>query len=488
MMNGLNWCARGCALFLMCAAIPHAGRAQTFTTLLNFDGTNGEGPCSVSLVQGTDGNLYGTTCKGYGTVFKMTPTGILTTLHSFAGYPTDGASPFAGLVLGTDGSFYGTTAEGGANDCGTVFRITSAGTLTTLHSFDGTDGAAPLAALVQAADGDFYGTTELGGAGDCINDVNGLLGCGTVFKITSDGTLTTLHSFDLTDGEYPYAALIQATDGNFYGTTAAGASSACETVGFAGCGTVFKIASDGTLTTLHSFDGSDGFQPLAALIQATDGSFYGTTFLSPASTACLVRCGTIFKITSGGALTTLHSFDLADGAGPDGALIEAADGNFYGTTFEGGASSSCFRGCGTVFQVTPAGVLTTLHSLEGTDGANPFGGLVQGTNGRLYGTTSGGGASDSCSFGCGTVFSLDVGLGPFVETVPTSGNVGQRVLILGTNLTGATRVTFNGAPTLFGVLSPSLIKAVVPAAATTGTVRVTTPSGTLSSNVPFTIR
>jgi uncharacterized repeat protein (TIGR03803 family) len=235
-------------------------------------------------------------------------------------------------------------------------------------------------------------------------------------------------------------------------------------------GTVFKITPSGTLTTLHSFDVADGVLPYAGLIQATDGELYGTTFDGGTTGQ-----GTVFKISTSGTLTTLHSFDGTDGGYPNTGLVQATDGNFYGTTLEGGASND-----GTVFKVTPSGSLTTAYSFDSTDGEYPYAGLVQATNGNLYGTTAKGGAN-----GEGTIFRLSVGLGPFVETLPTSGKVGLAVKILGTNLTGATSVTFNGTAAVFKVVSKSLITTSVPAGATTGTVEVMMPKETLKSNVVF---
>jgi uncharacterized repeat protein (TIGR03803 family) len=437
--------------------------AQTFTTLHSFHQTDGTEPFAA-LVQGTNGDLCGTTYYGgansEGTVFKITASGTLTTLLSFDG--TEGSAP-TGLVQTTDGNFYGTTYGG----YGTVFKVTPSGTLTVLYSFCSqagcTDGAYPFAALVQATNGDFYGTTAEGGAN----------GYGTVFKITPSGTLTTLYSFcsqsNCTDGAGPNG-LVQATNGNFYGTTGGGGSD--------NDGTVFRIAPSGTLTTLFSFNGTDGSGP-NGLIQATDGNLYGTTVEGANN------YGTVFKISASGALKTLYSFcsqsDCTDGEYPNG-LIQATDGNFYGTAYHGGAS-----GYGTVFKITPGGTLTTLHSFDHTDGAYPMAGLVQDTNGSFYGTTGQGGAIPAACgvYGCGTVFSLSVGLGPFVETLPTSGKVGAAVKILGTNLTGATSVTFNGTSATFTVVSSSEIKTSVPAGATTGGIKVVTPSGTLSSNLPF---
>ena len=503
--------------------------AQTLTTIHNFNGTDGHLPFAA-LAQATDGNLYGTTyyggAGGSGNVFKVSPTGTLKTAYSFCSERdcADGEYSYAVPVQGTDGNFYGTTYVGGANDQGTVFKLSPSGTLTTLHSFDGTDGAEPLAGLVQATNGSCYGTTYLGGS----------KGDGSVFKVTPNGTFTTLHSFcsqsGCADGKNPYAALILGTDGNLYGTTLEG--------GAHGDGTVFKITPSGTLTTLHSFCSrsgcADGEFPQTGLLQASDGNFYGTTILggsygngtifkmTPTGTlttlynvcsqsgcpdgnylyAGLTQAtdgnlygimdiggangyGTIFKITLSGTLTTLYSFcsqsGCTDGANPQVGLVQATDGNFYGTTN------------GTVFKITPSGTLTTLYSFCSqsgcTDGRYPVAGLVQDTNGNFYGTTDSGGAKTrACGGFCGTVFSLSVGLEPFVKTQPAAARVGGFVQILGTNLTGATSVSFNGTPAVFRVVLNSWIKTTVPEGATTGTVEVVTPSGTLSSNVPFRVR
>jgi uncharacterized repeat protein (TIGR03803 family) len=280
------------------------------------------------------------------------------------------------------------------------------------------------------------------------------------------------------------AGLIQATNGDLYGTTSyGGANGPYE-------GTVFKITPGGTLTTVYSFcsqGGSlctDGEFPQAGLIQATNGDLYGTTY-NGGTNCAPAGCGTVFKITPSGALTTLHSFAGNDGANPNGVLAQATNGDFYGTTTDGGPV-----GYGTVFEITPSGIVTTLYSfcLLGTDpctdGFPAAAGVVQATNGDLYGTTTDGGIN-CAPVGCGTVFSLSIGLGPFVETQPTSGAVGAAVKILGSELTGATSVSFNGTAAAFTVASHSLITTTVPAGATSGRVQVVTPHGTLSSNVPF---
>ena len=360
--------------------------AQALTTLHSFNGGDGRSP-EATLVQGSDGNFYGTTALGgahaKGTVFKIDRTGSLTTLHSFSGSPGDGAVPVAGLVQGSDGNFYGTTASGGAFFQGTVFRMTPSGAITVLHSFNSfsSEGAVPVAGLVQASDGNFYGTTALGGQHFQ----------GTVFRIDATGNLTTLHSFSGSpnDGSNPVAGLVQGSDGNFYGTTPSG--------GAHFQGIVFRISQGGTHAVLHSFAGypAEGGVPFAALVQDNDGDFYGTTAVGGAHFK-----GTVFKIDAAGSLITLHSFSgsPAEGANPVAGLMQGSDGNFYGTTALGGTH---FRG--TVFNIDATGSLTTLHSFSGSpsEGALPFAGLVQGSDGNFYGTTVLGGAH-----GAGTVFTL----------------------------------------------------------------------------------
>lgn len=387
------------AVFLVGAAMAVASHAQTFTTLGNFNGNNGLNP-DAGLEQGVDGNFYGITPLGgvyyKGAVFKITPGGTLTTLHSFSSTPVVGAGPAAKLIQATDGYLYGTTYGGGANGFGTVFKITRGGALTTLHSFDQTDGANLLGGLIQATNGNLLGTTFDGGE----------YGEGTVFEITPGGAFTSLLSFNLNaSGAHPAGALVQALDGNFYGTTTMGGG--------------------------------------------------------------ISDCGTIFKVTPGGAGTTLHKFVLASGCSSE-ALIQATDGNFYGT------SKGCVTCTGLVFEITPAGMLTTLHTF--TSGEIAGSALLQATNGDFYGTTVNGGTS---------VFSLSVGLSPFVTTLPTSGRVGTAITILGTNLTGATSVSFNGIPAAFTVVSVSEITTTIPTGAITGELQVTTPAGNLLSNVAF---
>jgi uncharacterized repeat protein (TIGR03803 family) len=392
-----------CIVCMFGTATTIASTAQTLTTLVDFHGSNGAGP-SV-LIQATDGNFYGTTegggNNGYGTVFKMTPSGTLTTLYSFCAQPlscADGADP-DGLLQSADDNFYGTTLQGGIRNNGTVFKITPTGALTTLYTFcpqyPCTDGAMP-GGLIQATDGNFYGATN----------VDGVNNGGTLFKITPRGTLTTIYNFcsqhNCTDGAEPNGALVQGSDGNLYGTTYAGGVSVLY-------GTVFKVTLAGTLTKFYDFcsqpNCTDGGTPNGGLVQAADGNFYGTTHAGGAS-----GDGTVFKISPTGVLTTLYSFcsstNCFDGAGPTAGLTQATDGNFYGATYRGGAYNF-----GTLFSMTPSGRLTTLYDFcaqgfDCADGAAPVG-LIQAIDGNLYGTTLNGGDPYPDE---GTVFRLSVGI------------------------------------------------------------------------------
>jgi uncharacterized repeat protein (TIGR03803 family) len=327
----------------------------TLTNLVLFNGTNGAGP-RAGLIQVLNGNFYGTTYNGgsnnAGTVFQATTNGALTTLVTFAFANTNGAYPIAGLVQGQDGSFYGTTAIGGTNGYGTIFKLATNDTYTLLVSFGNTNGASPYAGLVQASDGSLYGTTYQGGT-------NG--GYGTIFKLTTNGNFTSLYSFTGTnDGANPYAGLLQGSDGNFYGTTFFGGTN--------GYGTVFRYATNGTFTTLVSFGNTNGAYPQAAVIQASDGNFYGTTSAGGTYTnGAGLGYGTVFEMTTNGTLTTLISFNGTNGASPQAGLVQSTDGNFYGTTANGGTN-----GYGTVFRlssivppprflmVTRAGAMLTL--------------------------------------------------------------------------------------------------------------------------------
>jgi uncharacterized repeat protein (TIGR03803 family) len=456
------------AVCILCffAATSTVSLAQTIHVLANFDATSGGDPFGPP-VQGTDGDFYGTTgfggAYGGGSIYKVTPAGTFTTLYDFCAQTNcaDGTGPDAELLLATDGNFYGTTRYGGAFAVGVVFRITPSGAYTTVFSFDHTHGACPLAGLVQGADGALYGTTATGGT----------MGRGTIFKITLSGKLTTLYSLGShpSDGTNPETTLVLGSDGNFYGNTVFGGDYTCVN----GCGTIFSITPAGVFTGLHKFRVDDGDAPEGALMEASDGNFYGTTYSGGVN-----GLGTIFRMSAAGSLTVLYSFGLTTGSNPKGGVIEGTDNNLYGTTFIGGTHDD-----GTVFMLTTTGTLTTLGNFGNGAGASPIGAMVQGTDGNFYGTAFYAGTG-----GFGTVFGISTGLGPFIRTLPLSGSVGATVRILGNKLTGASSVSFNGTPATFTVLSPTLIETTVPTGATTGTVQVTTLSGILASNTVFTVR
>jgi uncharacterized repeat protein (TIGR03803 family) len=455
-----------CVIFCAVTVTMTATASAQFHDLHSFVGTDGANPYG-GLVQGTDGYFYGTTidggAKGGGNVFKISPTGTVTSLYTFCSRfeCADGQYPVTTLVQGPDGNFYGTTQSGGTRGgWGTVFKITPAGKLTTLHSFDGfTDGAGPYGSLVLATNGRFYGSVTQGGP----------QGVGSIFEIAQGGRFSTLYSFCVEagcpDGSNPVGQLIQATDGNIYGTTHTGGSNVCSE----GCGTIYKMTLDGALTTLHAFDNTDGEYPYGGVLQAADGTFYGTT---PAGG--VNGSGTVFNMTATGAVSVIHDFDGTDGSNAY-ALTLGSDGNFYGTTAYGGR-----RFAGTIFEITPAGAMTLLHTFNGKDGKNLFCGLVQGTDGKFYGTAYFGGPDAD-----GTVFAVTTGLAPFVETEPTSGKAGSSITILGSNLTDTKGVTFNGVSASFTIVSKTEIQATIPKGATSGQVEVVTSHGDLWSNVAF---
>lgn len=447
--------------------------AQTFTTLLSFDKTDGVSPLGP-LILGPGGDFYGTTGNGgtddFGTFFKITTKGDLTTLYTFLCSPpvcADGYNPQA-IALGSDGNFYGVTYNGGINSGGTVFKITPQGALTTLYSFCSqpacTDGQEPNGPLVMGRDGNFYGTTYSGGS------AGGTGGAGTIFKITTNGTLTTLYSFcsqsHCADGQLPVTGLIQSRDGNFYGTTPYGGADFY--------GVAFKITPAGTLTVLHSFDQTDGANPQSPLLLGTNGYFYGMTYEGGSS-----GNGTVFRMSSTGKLTTLADFDGTNGENPYvGGLVELG-GNFYGTTLRGGANQM-----GTAFKVTPRGAVTVLYnfcSVGGgacNDGAAPNS-IALAPTGIFFGTTELGGTSND-----GTLFQLSVFTGS-VEISPASGDIGATVAITGSGLSGATAISFNGTPAKFTVINSSEMTTSVPSGSVSGSVIVTAKGGALVSDVPF---
>jgi uncharacterized repeat protein (TIGR03803 family) len=356
------------------AAVPGRG-------LHSFSGPDGARP--GALIETADGTFLGTTSSGgdfnLGTIFRMIPNGNVTLVHSFAG-GSEGASPFGALVLVGD-DFYGVTAGGGDFNHGTIFKLTPDGSVVTVHHFaGGIDGHQPSSPLLLASDGQFYGTTRGGGTADK----------GTLYRAGADGSFAVLSSFaGGLDGEFPGGALIEASDGNFYGSAGGGYS----TFLVNGLGVLYKVAPDGTFTLLHRFIGSDGIGP-SGLVQALDGHFYGTTI-----SGGLPGAGTVFRMAADGTITTLHAFSGSpNGAYPGSGLIKATDGALYGTTTAGGRALT-FSSTGTVYRITPAGSFSVVYVFNGAfDGGEPRG-LYQASDGNLYGP-----ASDGLS---GVIFRID---------------------------------------------------------------------------------
>jgi uncharacterized repeat protein (TIGR03803 family) len=374
----------------------------TETILYSFTGANGDGYYpAAAVIMDSAGNFYGTTvfggANGDGTVFKLSPSGVETILHSFTGTNGDGNDPYGGLIMDSAGALYGVTVFGGKNNAGTVFRISPSGREKVVYAFgaNASDGASPNSALIMDSAGNLYGTTVGGGGTYCS------LGCGTVFKLSRSRKETILYRFgnNNSDGVWPSASLIMDSAGNLYGTTSKGGAN--------GEGTIFKLSPSGAETILYNFTGAngDGANPVAGVIMDSAGNLYGTTS-NGGNNICDDGCGTVFKLSPSGAETILHSFAGRDrfGASPEAGLIMDSAGNLYGTTLNGGSDSCSEIGCGTVFRLSSnGGAETILHRFTGTngDGANPSAGVIMDNAGNLYGTTQGGGAT-----GYGSVFKV----------------------------------------------------------------------------------
>jgi uncharacterized repeat protein (TIGR03803 family) len=463
------------AVLLLCVlfCLGRNATAQTYTVLHTYPigsgATSGIGAPAL-MSQGEDGNLYTTIfnsgSQSKGSVFKITPTGTVTTVYSFCSETScaDGFNPLGGVTFGFDGNFYGTTQGGGTgvvHPAGTVFKITPLGQLTTLHTFDnGTDEGQPTFPPLQGQDGNFYGISQ--------PVYNGQYGAN--YKVSASGVFSVLSDYNFTDGNSPNVP-IYGTDGNLYGTTVFGGSK--------NFGVVYKMTKAGNLTVLHNFMGfpTDGCYPEGKLVQGSDGNFYGVTYHCGAHAA---GGGTVYKISSSGAYTLLYSFCSAafcpDGAQPLSGLVQGADGNLYGASSTGGTKNA-----GTLYKISPAGVHTRLYSFcEPTcNGFGPATPLVLHTNGKLYGNTNGN------SLGGAVFYSLNVGLKPFVSLVNWTGKVGKTVAILGQGFNGTTQVSFGGVPATFNNVSDTYMTAVVPQGATTGLVTVRTFLTSFNSDRKF---
>ncbi len=379
------------------SVIPGSAPGTRLTGLHFFaGGADGSSPSRLTL--GTDGNLYGTTrfggAKHAGSVFRVSTNGTVTNLASFGA--TSGFGPLGGVVQGFGGNFYGTTQFGITNSSGNIFMMTPDGTLSNVYSFTGLqDGYAPAAPLVRGPDGNLYGSTQTGGN----------FASGNIFRLTMDGRVANIYSFTGgTDGGFPTNGLTVGVDGNFYGVTQFGGANRL--------GSVFKLTTNGVFSTVYSFtDGTDGEFPNDPLVQGPNGILYGNTRHS--TLAGRQFYGVIFSVTTNGALSTLYILNAADGHYPAAGLMLANDGNFYGTGEFGGGTG---KDNGTVFRITPNGTEATLVNFDGIDGgAHPQTPLTQGPDGNFYGTTSTGGPG-----GSGTIFRLAATAAPVITTQPAA--------------------------------------------------------------------
>jgi len=373
-----------CAL----AMLTGAAEARDFRVVYQFGGgADGDG-ATGKLLRDSAGNLYGVTglnSDNYGTVFAVSPGGAKTVLHNFQFSINTPSNPTGGVVEDAQGNLYGEAVYGGlytcfdinnANpDCGSVYKLAGDGTVTSLHSFEGdVDGGGPGGGLAIDGSGNLYGTTKYGGTGSFCSG-----GCGTVFKIASDGTKTTLYNFaGQSDGARPTGAVIADRQGNLYGTTAIGGN---------GFGTVFKVTSGGSESTLYAFSGTDGGQPSNGLVMDAQGDLFGTTASGGPGGG---QYGEVFKLASNGTLSILHAFDHASGDGvyPQGNLALGANGNLYGVTTQGGTGCASY-GCGTLFRITKDGAYAQLYRFKTKVAHNPLDGLASDGRGNVYGSALG---------------------------------------------------------------------------------------------------
>jgi len=421
-------------------------------------------------------------------------------MHDFN--ETDGccASYPSMLVQGQDGNIYGATTGGGTGLLGNIFKLTPSGTFTNIYNFDGTHGEYPQGGLSMGFDGNFYGTTYQGGSGHA----------GVIFKVTPSGTESVLYNFtNGSDGAYPKVPPVQAPDGNLYGVTGngtdqilykltpAGVFSVVVTIpsqtyapllvgtdgnlygvtlygGTFNGGTAFQFSpKKKKLKIIHSFGGtSQGYSPYSPLMQGVDGKLYGTC-----STGGTNNGGTVFQMTTGGKLVTLYNFSTTspvNGATPFAGLVQGSDGFLYGVASVGGAN-----GVGTLFKIDTAGKnITVLHNFATATGDTPFPTPLLHTNGKIYGLTFHGGAHTAY----GAIYSFDNGLSPFAEQfVYYSGKVNDTVTVLGQGFSNATGVKFGTGAGSFVASTDNYLTATVDSGATTGKITVLEPGGNLAT-------
>jgi uncharacterized repeat protein (TIGR03803 family) len=444
----------------------------SFVILHSFSLSNatGDGYPSGALVETSPGVFAGTTANGM--VYTVDSTGNFTVLQKLSG--KNGREPAGSLLGASDGNLYGVTQWGGASGAGTLFRISTSGVLTVVHSFQATLGVSSASPVIEADDGNIYGTAyTTAGSGFPLR--------GIVYRSSLSGGITVLHTFDPSKGEGSVlTGLIEANDGNFYGATADG--------GTARLGSVYRMNKQGTLTQLYSFTGTfyDGAAPFG-LLQGTDGNLYGVT-----SAVSLSRnSGTssaIFKMTLTGTFSLDYLFVNNISGTTASPVIQATDGDFYGGMTDNCSTSGTQTCTGAIFQYNQSVFIPVIaYSFSGgPDGSYPSSSLVQGSDGKLYGTTAFGGSHNA-----GVAFSVDLGLPKPLPDIsrlqPTTGGVGASILIVGKNLLGATSVAFNGSTATFQVIGGNYLKATVPTGATTGPITVVTPNGTGTSVVSFVV-
>ena len=443
---------------LMAAAVVAGGSAQAQTyTVVSDVPDNPEANPAGQITQGRNGDIYAASAANQGD-FSVDTSGNFSLL-------TNSIGGGQGVVLGTDGNLY--IARYYNNGCGDVYSMTETGTSTLIAALCGSDGALPASDPVQASNGVLYGTASQGGGTS--ND-------GTIYSLTTSGTLTVLHTFTGTDGSTPYAPLVFGSDGNLYGGTYYGGTN--------NDGVLFKITPSGTYTVLHNFAGTDGSHINSGLVLGNDGNLYGVT---SAGGIGIGTPGVFFKLTNSGTYTVLFNFANPYSA-PASSLVQATNGLFYGILGVGNDSQP-----GWIYSMTTSGTFTAVHEFcqlaSCTDGSQANGPLIQHTNGNLYGFTATGGTVNQCNggTGCGVFYSLNIGAKPFLTLSSTSGKVGSTVGILGAGFTSSSVVKFNGVTATFTLSDTGYITAKVPTGATNGFVTVTTGTTTLKSTKKYTV-